>query len=135
MKKQTVLVVDDIKYMRSIIFDMITTLEGYNFSNVVFATNSDDIPLKLLEHKFNLMIIDYELDKSKYNGIELVRRLRNTDSQFYYQGPILLMFSKMDIILFREAIDSGADHILLKPFSKNELHSKIDFVMKKYIQQ
>ena len=70
---------------------------------------------------FPMVISDWEMPE--LNGVELVRRIRSTDSPVYVYFILLTAKSdKQDIV---EGMEAGADDFVSKPFDRNELRVRV----------
>lgn len=77
------------------------------------------------EKKYDLILLDWMLPDG--SGIDLLRELR----QQKYQTPILLFSSKKEVEEKVEALDTGADDYLEKPFSNIELLARIRVLLRR----
>jgi two-component system, OmpR family, response regulator len=84
------------------------TAEGYT---VEVATNGDDGLWQAIEHDFDVVLLDIMLPKR--NGFRVVTELRRRGSTV----PVLMLTAKNGEWDQAEALDSGADDYLAKPFS------------------
>jgi DNA-binding response OmpR family regulator len=79
----------------------------------------------LTKHEYDLIILDWMLPDG--SGVEFLARLR----QEYLSTPVLLLSSKSEIDEKVEALDSGADDYLAKPFSNIELLARIRALLRR----
>jgi DNA-binding response OmpR family regulator len=79
----------------------------------------------LSRHQFDLIILDWMLPDG--SGVEFLARLRHE----YLTTPVLLLSSKSEIDEKVEALDSGADDYLAKPFSNIELLARIRALLRR----
>jgi DNA-binding response OmpR family regulator len=79
----------------------------------------------LSRHQFDLIILDWILPDG--SGVEFLARLRHE----YLTTPVLLLSSKSEIDEKVEALDSGADDYLAKPFSNIELLARIRALLRR----
>jgi DNA-binding response OmpR family regulator len=79
----------------------------------------------LSRHQFDLIILDWILPDC--SGVEFLARLRHE----YLTTPVLLLSSKSEIDEKVEALDSGADDYLAKPFSNIELLARIRALLRR----
>ena len=117
------LVVDDSVTMRRIV---INSLSSLNFKSYVEATDGNDALLKLEEHPdINFVITDWNMPEM--TGLELVKAIRA--SERFNHLAILMVTTrglKEDII---EALKSGVNNYILKPFTPAVLKEKIDQIL------
>ena len=79
----------------------------------------------LAQGEYDLIILDWMLPDG--SGVEFLARLR----QEYLSSPVLLLSSKSEIDEKVEALDSGADDYLAKPFSNIELLARIRALLRR----
>lgn len=104
MAKSTLLLVDDDK-LSSQILGYILTYEGYQ---VDFGETGSEALKKLMEHKYDLVILDYNLPDMK--GHDIAQRLKSFSPE---TKIILLTGLTMEV----EANNMLYDRTLLKPVS------------------
>lgn len=101
-------------------------LEAHNYT-FIEAADLDSAEAALAQQTPDLIILDWMLPDG--NGIALLQSLRQSDSQSNL--PILMLTARTaepDIV---KALDLGADDHLSKPFSINELHSRIKALLRR----
>jgi len=74
---------------------------------------------------YDLIILDVQLPK--LNGVHLCQKLR----QSKFNTPILMLTALTDISLKVNALDSGADDYLTKPFHHDELLSRVRALLRR----
>ena len=74
---------------------------------------------KVENKEYDLTIIDYFLPDS--NGVKVCKKIREFDAKI----PILIFTTNHDKKTIIEALDSGADDFLTKPFDFQELEARI----------
>ena len=116
-----ILVVDDFATMRRFIRSI---LEQLGYSAVDDADDGDTALEKLREERYDLVITDWNMPRM--NGLDLVKAMRADEE---LKGVAVLMVtaeaSKENII---EAVKSGVDNYVVKPFSAEALKEKIEKV-------
>jgi len=125
-----VYIIDDLESMRKII--------KYNLLHIGFKNIDDcEYPIQALQkikkafHQgcpYQLLICD--LTMPKLSGIELVQQLRQDDN--FRSLPILMVISNSDRKDAEKIISQGANALIIKPFSKEQLKEKIDKIMTNY---
>ena len=97
--------------------------EGY----IVSLVGNRESAIELLsEEAFDLMILDIMLPK--LNGIEVARRVRNTDLRF----PILMLSAKSSDDDRERGLEAGADDYLTKPFHLPELLLRVKGILRRW---
>ncbi len=123
-QKKTILVVDDLRQIRSILgFRLIK--EGYN---IKFAENGKEA-LKYVfgENPLDLIILDVMMPKM--DGYEVIKQLRYSDDTKHI--PVIFLTAKARKEDVRRGIERGCDAYVIKPFKLSDLLCKI----KKLIDQ
>lgn len=111
---RTILIVDDEVQIRRLLEISLSTY-GYN---TVFATNGKEGLVAAATHSPALIILDLGLPD--IDGMKLLQKLRE-----WYTKPVIVLSvrsSEEDII---NALDSGANDYLTKPFRSGELVARI----------
>lgn len=115
-----ILVVDDCKFMRSILERM---LDALGVGHVATAADGFDAWDMMLSEDFDIMITDWEM--APQDGPELVRRLRlDHDSPARYVAVIMLTgYTEKSKVM--NARDIGITEFLAKPVAARSLHARI----------
>jgi two-component system chemotaxis response regulator CheY len=121
------LVVDDAPTMRRIV---INSLASLGFDAVFEAADGIEALAKLRSssNKIDFVITDWNMPNM--TGLELIQEIRKDPAIKHL--PIVLVTTrgeKKDII---EALKSGVDNYIVKPFSPSVLKEKLDAVKEKY---
>lgn len=121
------MIVDDAPTMRRIVINALASL---GFGTVVEAADGVEALSKLrsANPKIDFVITDWNMPNM--NGLQLIQEIRKDPD---FKGlPIVLVTTrgeKKDII---EALKSGVDNYIVKPFSPTVLKEKLDAVKEKY---
>ena len=91
----------------------ILTDEGFN---IQIAHNSDDALRYINNNSFNLIILDVWLNNSKYDGLEILKQIRQNDNV-----PIIVISGHGNIDMAVSAIKDGANEFIEKPFNTERL--------------
>jgi two-component system KDP operon response regulator KdpE len=119
--KLKILVVDDEPQIRK---QLKIGLEGYGFE-VLTAANGDEALVVTAQQQPDMLILDISLG-SEPNGIELCRQLRE-----WSKVPIIMLSVHGEEKMKVEALHSGADDYLTKPFSMGEMEARIEAVLRR----
>ena len=118
-----ILIVDDSPTMRRI---LVNTVIKAGYLSIKEAEDGKDALAKMMAGKFDLLMTDWNMPNM--SGLELVEAVR-ADANF--KGiPILMVTTrnlKEDII---NAIKSGVNGYIVKPFDAKTLNAKINEIMK-----
>ena len=119
----SVLVVDDSLTMRRIISICLEKMGNFNIIN---AENGLEALNKLHDNDVKLIISDWNMPEM--NGIDFVKAVRALER--YNSIPILMVTSVNFKKEVYEAVKSGVNGYLVKPFKEEELLQKIKTLMK-----
>lgn len=111
------LIVDDSRAMRSIVSRIVKQL-GYEITE---ATDGKDALGRLAEAKPDLILVDWNMPEM--NGLEFVRAVRSDPGHAAMR--IVMVTTESEIVRVQEALESGADEYLMKPFTKEALIEKL----------
>ncbi|MEA2074080.1 MAG: response regulator [Campylobacterota bacterium] len=120
-KKLTILYVEDSEDTREIASEFLDIF----FGTIVTAVDGEDGWNKYNSQEFDLVMTD--INMPKMNGLELIAKIRETNTNI----PLLVLSAFNDEEYFLEAIKSGLDAYLLKPFEMEQFISVILKVVKK----
>ncbi|MDO5323659.1 MAG: response regulator transcription factor [Clostridia bacterium] len=114
MNKYTILVVEDDKPVRTLIT---TTLKanGYRF---IEALTGEEAILQATSYNPDIILLDLGLPDM--DGVEIIRKVRSWSNM-----PIIVISARSEDSDKIEALDSGADDYLTKPFSVEELLARL----------
>ncbi len=122
--KTKVLVVDDMLTMRKII---IKILKELGFSDITEAANGEEAWQKTQSGQFGLIISDWNMPVC--SGLEFLKKVRGAPE--LSKLPFLLVTAEAEQQQVLEAIKSGVDQYIVKPFTAQSLKSKLEAVYKK----
>jgi len=122
--KVRVLVVDDFPTMRRIVRSLLRQL---GFENVDEAENGEDALKKLRSTEYGLVISDWNMPVME--GLELLKHIRN-DHQLK-DIPFLMVTAEAEKEKVIEAIKSGVDNYIVKPFTGEVLKEKLEKIAQK----
>ena len=109
------LIVDDAAEMRLFLRQELEQ-EGYVCEE---AANGQQALSQLRSHSWDLVLLDWSMPG--ITGVELCRRLRHG----HITTPVLMLTARDEVCDRVEALDSGADDYLTKPFSLDELLARV----------
>jgi two-component system, chemotaxis family, chemotaxis protein CheY len=122
--KMKILVVDDFTTMRRIVKNLLKQL---GFENIEEADDGQQAFLKLKEEKYNFIISDWNMPNM--TGIEL---LQNVRSDLELKGlPFLMVTAESEKEKVIEAIKSGVNNYIIKPFTAEILKEKMEKIFEK----
>jgi len=123
MNNPLVLVVEDDAPVRNL---MITTLKTHDYRYLT-ARNAAEALMMAASHNPDVIFLDLGLPDT--DGIEVIRRIRG-----WSHVPILVISARSDDADKIEALDSGADDYLTKPFSVEELLARLRVTIRRLAQ-
>lgn len=116
-----ILVADDDEDIRDVI-DILLTSEGYQ----IFCAKNGIEALELLDqHDFGVIILDIMMPQM--NGYQTCLKIREKS-----MAPILFLSAKSKESDKTLGFSSGGDDYLVKPFSYNELTSRVKALLRRY---
>jgi len=117
-----VLIVDDSRAMRSVIGRLVKKLghetveAGHGREALEKLAGAEHIDIALVDWNMPLM-----------NGLELVQAVRA--NPVHASLPLLMVTSETEIERVVAAIEAGADEYLMKPFTDQELATKLELAL------
>jgi DNA-binding response OmpR family regulator len=92
---------------------------------VLQARDGEEALQMALEHKPDLAVLDVMMPK--LDGFELTRRLRAEEATS--RMPIILLTARAQDADVQQGFDAGADDYIRKPFSPQELRSRVQAIL------
>ena len=120
MNKPLILVVEDDAPIRNLIT---TTLKTQDYKYIAAATASEALQQATI-HAPDVMLLDLGLPD--LDGIEVIRRIRSWSAM-----PIIVISARSEDSDKIEALDSGADDYIPKPFGMMELVSRVRALLRR----
>ncbi|MCX7020220.1 MAG: response regulator [bacterium] len=119
--KKLIMAVDDESDLLLIVKTALFS-EGYD---VVTASNGAD-GLEIAKQKYpDLVILDMMMPEM--DGFEVLRRLREIPRM--QKTPVIMLTGVSEKARIRQAIDSGIEYYIVKPFEFSELIAKVKMLM------
>lgn len=122
--KTKILVVDDMLTMRKIVTKILREL-GY--SDIIEAADGIEAWEKTKDGTVGLIVSDWNMPNC--TGLDLLKRVRA--DQRLASTPFILVTAEAEGHQVAEAIKSGVDQYVVKPFSKEGLKAKLELAYKK----
>ena len=120
MNKPTILVVEDDVPVRNLIT---TTLKTHDYKYLTAPNGSEAV---LLASSHNPDVVFLDLGLPDIDGIEVIKQIRSWSNM-----PIIVISARSEDDDKIEALDSGADDYLTKPFSVEELLARLRVTMRR----
>ena len=114
------LVVDDSMTIRRIV---IKALSMVGINDAVEAGDGSEALKATQEHDFDLILLDWNMPK--LTGIDALRQLRESGKK----TPVIMVTTEAERSRVIEAIKTGANDYLIKPFSPDQLAAKVKNVL------
>nr|MBN2278475.1 response regulator [candidate division Zixibacteria bacterium] len=113
-----VLVVDDSQIMRKIVTG---ALKKQNVNDIVEAANGQEaVDVVAKDGNISLILMDWNMPVM--TGIDAVRKIRTGGSK----TPIVMVTTESEKEKVIEAIKSGANDYLVKPFNPKDIQAKLE---------
>lgn len=122
MNKTNILVVEDDSAVRSLIT---TTLETHDYGYIK-AANGQTALMEASTHNPDIILLDLGLPD--IDGIEVIKRIRT-----WSEVPIIVISARSEDTDKIDALDSGADDYLTKPFSVEELLARLRVTQRRLV--
>ena len=114
-----ILIIDDDPIVRQFV-DLALVQRGYNASSV----GTGELGLQALQTtRWDLVLLD--IDMPDMTGLEVLRRLRRS-----HRVKVMMMTAKGDVTTVRQALATGADGYIVKPFSAPDLLKRVGAMLK-----
>lgn len=120
MNKPRILVVEDDKAIRNLIA---TTLETQSYRYTI-AENGEEAIMQAVTSKAEIIILDLGLPDIE--GVDIIKKIRSWSNM-----PIIVVSARCEDKDKIEALDSGADDYLTKPFSIEELLARVRVTLRR----
>jgi two-component system chemotaxis response regulator CheY len=125
MKSLNVLVIDDIKTVRTILGKILSELGITSIHTSDSLLDSWNILIRELKTSpIDLILCDWNMPKG--DGIELLAKLRANEDDKLRLTKFIMITGTNDKVL--EAMDKGANNIIHKPFSIETIRAKLELV-------
>lgn len=114
MNKPKILIVEDDSAIRNLIS---TTLETQEY-RYISANNGEEAIMEAVSHNPDIVLLDLGLPD--IDGVDIIKKIRTWSNM-----PIIVISARSEDNDKIEALDSGADDYLTKPFSVTELLARL----------
>ena len=118
LKTKSVLVVDDSTFIRNLV---ISALKTINITHIKEAADGRQAYAALQKKRFDLIICDWHMPE--LNGIDLLKKIRSDER--LKNIPFIMLTSDVTTENVKQAITSGVDEYLTKPFRTDPLIEKV----------
>jgi two-component system, chemotaxis family, chemotaxis protein CheY len=120
------MVVDDSRAMRVLLARM---LRSCGYDEVIEAANGVEAFRAIRDHGSpDVVLVDWNMPEM--SGIDFVKRVRN--SGLLDDASLVMVTSETAIEKVAEALESGADEYLMKPFTQDALVEKIELAREQH---
>jgi len=118
-----ILIIEDDPTILENLFDLLSV---YGYHPEAF-NNAEEAILRYNETRFDLVICDHHLGKT--TGIDVLKNIRAEKPEMYV--PFVMITANEDKVLYRTAMNLGADDFILKPFRSVDLIESIERQLEK----
>jgi two-component system chemotaxis response regulator CheY len=115
------LVVDDSRAMRLV---MKNILKAQGFETFEAGHGGEGLQRLAEQGPLDLALVDWNMPEM--NGLEFVKAVRKNVA--FDEMRLVMVTTEADIARMVEALESGANEYLMKPFTKEALHDKLVMV-------
>lgn len=120
LSRLKILVVDDSKFMRAIVVNVLNAL---NCKDVVTATDGADAFDRMQSYSPDIIITNWFM--SPLDGIEFTRMLRAKTDEPEEMTPVIMLTAFTESFRVGQARDAGVNEFLAKPISAKVLYSRL----------
>ncbi len=120
LARKTVLLVDDQRFVRSIVRGMLSAVNGM----VILEAETGSAALELLSEK-HVDIVVLDINMPDLNGLQTLKAIRTGINGVRSLLPVVMLTSLNDMSVVRSCGELDCQGFLLKPVSKAELISKL----------
>lgn len=120
------LVVDDNRHIREIVYRLLTVLGARTIRS---ACDGEEALKVLREFPADIAICDWAM--APIDGIEFLRRLRQSDDSPNPFLPVIMLTGHTELHRVREARDAGMSEFLAKPLSAGGLYARISSIIER----
>jgi two-component system chemotaxis response regulator CheY len=122
--KTKVLVVDDMLTMRKIVAKIMREL---GFTDIHEAPDGNEAWEKVQAGNYGLIISDWNMPNC--SGLDFLKKVRSEEK--FAKTPFVLVTAEAESHQVAEAIKSGVDQYVVKPFTRDSLKLKLESAHKK----
>lgn len=117
MENISVLVVDDVQVMRSL---LISSLRSLNITHVQEAHNAQSALQIFAKGKIDIVFLD--INMPDVNGLELIKQLRSLNPNVF----IIMVSGESSLDNVKQSIALGAKGFIVKPYTSGRIKAMID---------
>ena len=125
--KANILIVDDMKTMRLMVKGSLTKM---GFENLFQAEDGVEASRILSSQPINFIVSDWNMPNM--SGLELLQKCRK--SERYKHVPFIMLTAEQDAHQIKEAVKSGVDSYIIKPFSHEIFEERLGEIMQKRLK-
>ncbi|MCP3898376.1 MAG: response regulator [Desulfobacteraceae bacterium] len=118
--KKTILIVDDMKHIREILW---FSLKKEGYKSILKDSGREGLNC-LFDEKNNIDLVILDVMMPKMNGFEVLEKIR-TSNKIISKIPVIMLTAKAQKTDVIEGKDKGANDYILKPYKFNDLLLKI----------
>ncbi len=125
-EKLSILIVEDTAPMQKLVTSVLETL---GVGNIVTANEGEEGYEVFCTENPDIVVTDWHM--VPVSGIDLVERIRTSETSPNKTVPIIMMTGYSALPRVSQARDTGTTEFLVKPFSANDLARRIAYVINK----
>ncbi|MBU0801017.1 MAG: response regulator [Alphaproteobacteria bacterium] len=125
-KSARVLIIDDMQPMLSLVMSL---LKIFGFKDVHIAHDAEEGFRAFCQLNPDIVITDWQMEP--FDGIELIRKIRNDKKSPNRFVPVILMSGYSHRGRVEKARDGGMTEFLVKPFNAKDLYRRIEQLIEK----
>ena len=122
-KDLRILVVDDMKTMRTIIIKTISQLGLENFKEAEDGQQALDLMKELAGGDESIQFVFSDINMPNMNGIEFLKAIKADKA--LKSVPVMMVSAENEVQYLMDATSNGAEDFLVKPFGPEDLQEKM----------
>ncbi|HEY8192160.1 MAG TPA: response regulator [Alphaproteobacteria bacterium] len=126
LKKASILVIDDMQPMMALTASLLKIL---GFSDIHQASDADVGWHKFCQYNPDIVLTDWLMEP--YDGLQLVKKIRNDPASPNRFVPVILMTGFSHRLRVEQARDIGVTEFLVKPFRAKDMFARVEMLIEK----
>jgi PleD family two-component response regulator len=126
LKKASILVIDDMQPMMALTASLLKIL---GFTDIHQASDAEVGWHKFCQYNPDIVLTDWLMEP--YDGLHLVKKIRNDPASPNRFVPIILMTGFSHRLRVEQARDIGVTEFLVKPFRAKDMFARVEMLIEK----
>lgn len=126
LKKASILVIDDMQPMMALTASLLKIL---GFTDIHQASDAEAGWHKFCQYNPDIVLTDWLMEP--YDGLHLVKKIRNDPASPNRFVPVILMTGFSHRLRVEQARDIGVTEFLVKPFRAKDMFARVEMLIEK----